>query len=1239
MRTSNTRPSLACSLTAFVLLGVSTFGSSDSAQAQDVALVTNIGQPYTWYDDHGQKGFDLPGDLTELSNTDFFPVVGQTIGLVGGFIIGGTLGGPGGALAGGLAGAGAGHIAGETIADFLKAIDDTHDTHTHPFGIWIGGGLAQEFTTGSNSFGYDLSSIAIYGRYYPGLAIEVPLSISVWSSSNGFPGSLLYTLPYSKWVSDGSYGLRLEYQAPVPGVLERGTRYFIVIGYLDETRVVITSSPSEDSVSLAGWSIGNSLRKRIGEGWRTLTPADAGRKVFPADKMPVLRTEVRGTSLNSKSIIVSLTKVGEGLLKATATASTPFDVVLPLNVTSGSAASSVTIPANSTESDVVTVFRTPGTTFPVTVDIGDLPNVPEDHPEYTLFKSPRPPLQVIDSVQGGFTPVCDRTAHVRDVIVRASPVSSCGEVTEAHLAAITTLNANWEKGSSRPLELQTGDFSGLTALTTLRMGRHAHGFVLPDRIFDGLVSLKELDLYLAGPFTAVPDAVLGLTSLENLNLGYNGLTSLPAGTFDRLTQLTSLDLGGNNLGALPLGIFDHLTELQRLNLEYAKITSLPDGIFDHLTSLTHLNLDGLRSASLPDAVFFWLASLKSLSLRDTSLGSLSGDVFSGLSGLTYLGLSGNRFPLAAGLFDGLSTLTSLRLARNQLTSLPAGIFGGLSSLTSLHLERNPVDPLPITVTLELVEKGRFKATAHTGAPFPIILLLNITNGSMGAGASTLTIPTGRVDSDTVSVTRSTGTTDPVTVDIRTLPSLPTDVNQYGTTLHLGYTLVKSPDLPLEILSSGESGTTSPEGSGESGTTIPVGNRLEDREIALHADNLHPFGIWSDGTTMWVADSPPGSNEVKKVYAYTLSDGTRQTDMEFDFPGSYRNYHDIWSDGTTMWVTDPGGGKVYAYALSDGTRQDGTNGTTDMEFELHAANRRVPMGIWSDGTTMWVTDTDGKVYAYTLATGNRDTDKEFELHADTNTRAGIWSDGTMMWNVDFGWNNVYAYALSDGTRQDGTNGTTDMEFELHADNFHPWGIWSDGTTMWVTDHRDAMIYAYYVSDLTTVSGTGTPPTQAQATTDFNGDGKTDFVDFFLFIDAYGGTDSRFDLDGSGTVDFVDFFQFVDAFDQSGQAKLLVLAQEMLGLPSGTELEQNLPNPFNSETVISWFLLEPGPARIEVFSLTGQRVAVLQEGPLKAGRYRVHWNARDDTGRPLASGVYLYRLATDQGVRTRKLTLLR
>ena len=172
-----------------------------------------------------------------------------------------------------------------------------------------------------------------------------------------------------------------------------------------------------------------------------------------------------------------------------------------------------------------------------------------------------------------------------------------------------------------------------------------------------------------------------------------------------------------------------------------------------------------------------------------------------------------------------------------------------------------------------------------------------------------------------------------------------------------------------------------------------------------------------------------------------------------------------------------------------------------------------------------------------------------------------------------------------------------------------------------------------------TGTTTPPSQASAATDFNGDGKTDFVDFFQFIDAFGSTDPRFDLDGNGTVDFVDFFQFVDAFGQEERAKMVAIAQEMIGLPTEIQLHQNAPNPFNSETVISWFLLEPRPSRLEVFSLTGQRVAALHQGPQPPGRHRIHWDGRDNKGRPLASGVYLYRLVANESVLTRKLTLLR
>ena len=163
--------------------------------------------------------------------------------------------------------------------------------------------------------------------------------------------------------------------------------------------------------------------------------------------------------------------------------------------------------------------------------------------------------------------------------------------------------------------------------------------------------------------------------------------------------------------------------------------------------------------------------------------------------------------------------------------------------------------------------------------------------------------------------------------------------------------------------------------------------------------------------------------------------------------------------------------------------------------------------------------------------------------------------------------------------------------------------------------------------------------SKARPDFNGDGTTSLADFFLFAEAFGGSEPRFDLDGDGTVDFADFFLFAEHFGQPGRAKLLALARDRIGLPDEGRLQQNVPNPFNSQTVISWFQLQAGLASLEVYTLTGQRVAALIRGPHKAGLHRLAWDGRDDQGRPAASGVYVYRLVTPAGAQIRKLTLLR
>ena len=92
------------------------------------------------------------------------------------------------------------------------------------------------------------------------------------------------------------------------------------------------------------------------------------------------------------------------------------------------------------------------------------------------------------------------------------------------------------------------------------------------------------------------------------------------------------------------------------------------------------------------------------------------------------------------------------------------------------------------------------------------------------------------------------------------------------------------------------------------------------------------------------------------------------------------------------------------------------------------------------------------------------------------------------------------------------------------------------------------------------------------------------------------------------------------------------------PKSFVLEQNYPNPFNSQTMIRFALPEREEVELAVYNLMGQKVRTLIGGVRKAGTYTVRWDGRDESGRGLASGVYLYRLQAGTKVKTHKLLLL-
>jgi hypothetical protein len=94
-----------------------------------------------------------------------------------------------------------------------------------------------------------------------------------------------------------------------------------------------------------------------------------------------------------------------------------------------------------------------------------------------------------------------------------------------------------------------------------------------------------------------------------------------------------------------------------------------------------------------------------------------------------------------------------------------------------------------------------------------------------------------------------------------------------------------------------------------------------------------------------------------------------------------------------------------------------------------------------------------------------------------------------------------------------------------------------------------------------------------------------------------------------------------------------------IPSRFDLKQNYPNPFNPMTTIRFDLPGDRQVRIEVYGIDGRRVTTLVDRALPAGRHEVTWTGRDETGRPVASGTYLYRIAAGENIETRRMTLVK
>jgi len=99
------------------------------------------------------------------------------------------------------------------------------------------------------------------------------------------------------------------------------------------------------------------------------------------------------------------------------------------------------------------------------------------------------------------------------------------------------------------------------------------------------------------------------------------------------------------------------------------------------------------------------------------------------------------------------------------------------------------------------------------------------------------------------------------------------------------------------------------------------------------------------------------------------------------------------------------------------------------------------------------------------------------------------------------------------------------------------------------------------------------------------------------------------------------------------------KEGAGVPKEYALMQNFPNPFNPTTEIVFALPKTEKVTLAIYDVLGRKVRTLLDRQFQPGQYSVSWDGTDQWGRPVASGIYLYRLQTSDFTKVRKMAFIK
>ncbi len=295
-------------------------------------------------------------------------------------------------------------------------------------------------------------------------------------------------------------------------------------------------------------------------------------------------------------ITISLQKVAESQFKVVVQTGALFDIVVPINVTSGKisdGATQVIIPKGSVESRIFTVSRLPNTRAAVTVEIGTLPECPVGYSGCVLTSSEVIPLELMKKIntapmfkEGWLTTrvVMDRNfvgaslgKPITAIDVDGDPLTytlsgidaqAFTLDSEGYLKTRTLLDSTHKSiYTVRVTASDDIDTDVITVVITLADANNPFKFPNFIPVLERTPQVRDAIVSALSDIRDADDVTLAhLATIRSLNLRGRGISELKLGDFSGLVALTDLNLHGNYLSTLPDGIFNELPALRTLRL-------------------------------------------------------------------------------------------------------------------------------------------------------------------------------------------------------------------------------------------------------------------------------------------------------------------------------------------------------------------------------------------------------------------------------------------------------------------------------------------------------------------------------------------------------------------------------------------------------------------------------------------------------------------------------------------------